>query len=138
GSKIGHLQVEWPADLVAYVGSSIYHYMNCLSAWMVIPNAFVIALLDTVRNRILSLALEIESEAPTAGEASPGTEPLPEQVVGHIFHTYILGGSNTIATGSSHFTQNSIYSVRNNDFDSLKSYLKNTGLAEDDLAELEL
>jgi hypothetical protein len=131
------LQVPWQADLVVHVAGQIYRNMNCMSAWMVIPSNFMVGLLDTVRNKVLSFALELETEAPDAGERSADAEPLPERVVGHVFNNYILGGSNTIAAGSSHFTQNTI-SVQGGDLESLMVYLRSTGLTENDLSELEL
>jgi hypothetical protein len=135
--KGNNLQVPWPADFVAHFGKGIYRYMNCLSASMVIPNPVIVGLLDTVRNKVLSFALELETEAPDAGEGLMDAEPLPERVVGHVFNNYILGGSNTIAAGSSHFTQNTTISVRQGDLNSPSDYLKGTGLTENDLTELE-
>lgn len=132
------LHVPWRADLVAHVAGQIYRDMNCMSAWMVIPSTFIVGLLDTVRNKVLSFALELETEAPDAGERPADAEPLPERVVGHVFNNYILGGSNTIAAGSSHFTQNTIFSVQRGDLESLRVYLKGTGLTESDLRELEV
>src|SRR6266550_378654 len=118
-----NLQVSWSADLVAHVAGRIYRYMNCMSAWMVIPRGFVVSLLDTVRNKVLTFALELETEAPDAGENTTDSARVPDRVVGHVFNNYILGGSNTIAAGSSHFTQN-IFSVQRGDLESLRVYLK--------------
>jgi hypothetical protein len=135
---VASLQVPWRADLVAHVASQIYRNMNCMSARMVIPSSFIVGLLDTVRNKVLSFALELETEAPDAGERSADAEPFSERVVGHVFNNYILGGSNTIAAGSSHFTQNTISSVRRGDMESLRAYLKDAGVTDNDLSELEL
>jgi AbiTii-like protein len=64
---------QWPADLTALVGRKIYRDMNCLSAWKVIPHNSLIALVDTIKTRVLNFVLEIEEEAPDAGEAAPTT-----------------------------------------------------------------
>lgn len=132
-----NLQVPWSADLVAHISGNIYRYMNCMSAWMVIPRGAVVGMLDTVRNKVLSFALELETEAPDAGEGTTGTALVPDRVIGHVFNNYILGGSNTIAAGSSHFTQNTISSVRTGDLQSLRAHLAEAGVSSEDVSELE-
>ncbi|MCL5959400.1 MAG: hypothetical protein M1358_08805 [Chloroflexi bacterium] len=130
-------QSPWPADLIVSVGSEIYEGLNCLSAWRVIPSNSLVAVLDTVRNRILNFVLEIEEEAPEAGEAKPGTRPLPGERVNQVFNTYILGGNNNLASGSSNFTQNVVNTVQKGDFDSLRSYLASLGVSAKEIQELE-
>ena len=105
GSTSGTAQEPWNPDLVAYVGEEIYKGMNCMQAWKVIPITAVIAALDAVRNRILSFVLEIESEAPNAGEAPINSNPVPQERVHQIFNTYIAGNVQNVATGSSDFEQ---------------------------------
>jgi hypothetical protein len=78
GNDRNTAQEDWPADWIAYFGKNIYRDANCLAAWKVIPYNALVALIDTVRNRILSFALEIEAEAPDAGEAPPNTIPVPQ------------------------------------------------------------
>ena len=101
----GSAQEPWNPDLVAHYGQKIYEGMNCMQAWKVIPITAVIAVLDAVRNRILSFVLEIESEAPDAGEAPINSNPVPQERVHQIFNTYITGDVQNIATGSSDFEQ---------------------------------
>jgi hypothetical protein len=132
------VRIQWPPDLTALVGLRIYQNMNCLQAWKLLPRGTVVGLLDTIRNRVLSFALEIEEIAPDAGDVAPGVRPLSEQRVSQVFNSYILGGNNTIAAGSSHFTQISTFEVRKNDFESLKNYLTSAGLTHEDVSELAL
>jgi len=98
----------WNPDIVAHVGLNIYQGMTCLQAWKVIPLTAVIAALDSVRNRILSFVLEIEAEAPDAGEAAINSNPLPQEKVHQIFNTYITGSVQNVATGSTDFKQQTI------------------------------
>ncbi|EGQ7821228.1 hypothetical protein DC894_RS23310 [Vibrio parahaemolyticus] len=107
-STSGTASEPWNPDLVAFVGQDIYQGMNCLQAWKVIPLTSIVAALDAVRNRILSFVLEIESEAPDAGEAALHTNPLPQEKVHQIFNTYITGNVQNVATGSSDFEQHAI------------------------------
>lgn len=131
------LQVPWPADLIAYVGSKIYEDMNCMSAWKLISSSSIAALLDTVRNRILSFVLELEAEAPDAGEAPPDARPIPEERVTQVFQTYVMGNVTTLAAGSQTITYNTEITVVQNDLDSLKQYLASLGIGESDLEELD-
>ena len=54
-------QEPWLPDLVALVSTQIYQNMNCMQAWKVIPIPNLIAILDEIRNRVLSFVLEIEA-----------------------------------------------------------------------------
>jgi hypothetical protein len=98
----------WSPDFVATVGRGIYQGMNCMQAWKVIPVPALVAALDEIRNRILNFVLEIEAQAPEAGEAPLNSMPVPEEKVNQIFYTYINGGTvHNLATGSHSFEQHS-------------------------------
>lgn len=101
----GTAQEPWNPDLVAYVGQDIYEGMNCMQAWKVIPINRIVAALDTVRTRVLNFVIEIEAEAPEAGEAPANSSPLPQERVHQIFNTYITGNVQNVATGSSNVSQ---------------------------------
>ena len=103
--ETGYSQEPWNPDLVAHVGGRIYQGMNCIQAWKVIPTPAIIALVDTVRTRILNFVLEIEAEAPDAGEAPANSTPVPQEKVTQIFNTYISGQVQNVATGGSNFRQ---------------------------------
>jgi len=104
----GTASEPWNPDLVAHVGQKIYSDMNCMQAWKVIPITAIVSALDAVRNRILNFVLEIESEAPDAGEAPINSNPVPQEKVHQIFNTYITGNVQNVATGSSDFDQQAI------------------------------
>lgn len=131
------LSNPWPADLVRLVGSKIYENMNCVNAWKVVPKSSVAALLDTVRNRVLSFVLEIEAEAPDAGEAPPDARPIPEERVTQVFQTNVMGNVASLITGSQIITHSTEITVTQNDLDSLKQYLASVGIGEPDLKELD-
>ncbi len=101
----GTVRIPWPADLVLVVSSEIYTDMNCIEAWIEIPVGALVGLLNTVRNRILNFVLEIELEAPMAGEAHSGEKPLPHDRVSQFFTTYIQGGPHNVAIGASSVSQ---------------------------------
>ncbi len=108
GDSGGSAQEAWSPDIVAHYGDKIYEGMNCMQAWKIIPLNAVVAILDIVRNRVLNFVLEIETEAPNAGEAPINSNPLPQEKVQQIFNTYISGDVQNVATGSSDFEQHAI------------------------------
>ena len=130
------LHEPWPSDFVAIVGRNIYGDMNCMQAWKVISRASLVGVIDTVRNRILSFVLEIEDEAPDAGEAPPHTNPIQQEKVSQVFNTYILGSVQNVSTGSNDVAQYGGSSIIERDVDSLVSYLEEVGVSSTDIETL--
>jgi hypothetical protein len=109
----GVLCEPWNPDIVAHFGGEIYEGMGCIQAWKVIPISAVVAAVDTIRTRVLSFALEIEEEAPEAGEAPPNTNPLPQDRVQQIFTTNIYGTVQNMANASPGASQQATYNQQN-------------------------
>lgn len=135
----GFIKYRWPPELVALYGDKIYHNYSCQTAWKLISCSSINAIIDTVRTRILEFVLEIEKEAPDAGEALPGTRPIAPDKVINIFSTTIWGNVGNVATASSGITQGINQEVHQGDLESLKRYLSDLGLEvqPSDLRELE-
>ena len=129
-------QESWPADVVAHFGEKIYQDMNCLSAWKVIPYNALVALVDTIKTRVLNFVLEIEGEAPDAGEAPPNVQPLPQERISQVFNTFISGNVQNVATGSSHVAQSGEFTILPSDFSSLQRHLASLGVDAADIADL--
>lgn len=113
GNDSGTLTEPWNPDIVAHFGDKIYEDMNCMQAWKVIPTSALVAALDTIRTRILSFVLEIEAEAPEAGEAPANSSPVPQDRVQQIFNTYISGNVQNIANASPGTHQHATYNEQN-------------------------
>jgi hypothetical protein len=96
----GILLSRWPGDLIYDVADKYYKGYALLTAHIEIPKSAVVGVLDAIRNKVLKFALEIEQQNPAAGEVLPGTTPVPEEKVGQIFNTYIMGGAQNVAVGS--------------------------------------
>jgi hypothetical protein len=132
------VKLVWPGDLVAYLSDKLVEggwHLTC--ARRAIATSSLVALLDTVRNRVLSFALEIEEEAPDAGEAPPGQKPIAEERVQQVFYTYIMqGGSAQIAAGNQTIKYEIDIEVIHNDFDSLKRFLSSLEIGEGDIQDL--
>jgi len=130
-------QVPWPANVVAALAGQFYENMNCLSAWRVVSRASIEHVLDAVRNRALALALEIEKEAPDAGEGLSGDEPIAQDRVNQIFNTTIQGPVGAFAAGSRDFTQEVRQAVTPGDRGSLREALHHLGVPGDEVDSLE-
>jgi hypothetical protein len=103
------LEEPWNPDIVALIGRGIYEHMVCMQAWKVIPASLLVAILDTVRTRVLNFALEIETQNPSAGEAMLDEKPLPPETVQQIFNTYISGDVQNLASGSTNVSQSATW-----------------------------
>ncbi|WP_131740284.1 AbiTii domain-containing protein [Actinomadura roseirufa] len=135
------LRVPWPSDAVPYVNQLIedgkarmYPMMGLVQAWKPVSPSQVRGILDTVRNRVLDLALSIETEDPDAGERAGSS--LSEERGNQIFNTAIYGGSPNVAVGSSHFVQQTLSNPARSD-EELISQLRQVGLPAELLEELE-
>lgn len=105
-SEGGSASEPWDPSLVAIVGQGIYQGMNCVQAWNVIPMNSLVAVLDSVRTRVLNFVLDIEAEDPDAGEAPINSNPVPPERVQQIFNTNIYGNVQNMASGSEGVIQN--------------------------------
>lgn len=122
--------------VLAYLGhGKILQRYTTMTAWRAMPVAVLNGVLDTVRNRILTFALEIEDENPDAGEAPVGEEPVPSPIVAQHFNTTILGGTNNLAIAGRDAAQ-TITNVTAGNWDSLQEALRVLGIPESDIAEL--
>jgi hypothetical protein len=70
------------------------------NAWQEVPGSVFIGLIDTIRTRVLRLALELKDDL---GEVHDQIKDLPKEQVDRSVINNIYGGTNIIA--SSHFTQ---------------------------------
>ncbi len=134
--KSGSLQNRWPADVFELFGGSIFEDMNLMEAWNTIPKSAVVGILDTVRNRVLNFALEIEEENADAGDVISTSPPMSQSKVQQIFKTTIHGNVGNIASGSQHFSQSSAMEIERGNFEQLAEFLKTLGLENKDIKEL--
>lgn len=81
-----NIRFTWPANILTLIRPKVYLYLECATAWRVVSVNSLVAILDTVKTRVLDFALEIEAEAPEAGEAKPGTKSIPDPALTQIFN----------------------------------------------------
>lgn len=129
-----HLSRPLPANLA--LRTEIFQGWTTTAIWQDVSRSKLAGVLDAVRNGVLNFVLEIEQENPDAGEAKPGTQPIPEPQVAQIFNTYVLGG---VAAVGNDVVQSVVQTAQISvgDLDSLRNYLLQMGLDAEDLQNLE-
>jgi len=122
--------------LIAYLRDKILSRFQLTNAWQSISTSSLVALLDTVKNRVLNFVLEMEAVAPNAGEPLQGEKPIPEDRVQQVINTVIWGGSAQIAAGNQTIKHDTDIKIIQNDFDSLRRFLSSLEVGEDSIREL--
>lgn len=131
----GNLQSHWPADLVIRYQRDFIQNMALNRAWQEIPVSSVIGLVDTVRNRLLEFALELQEEI---GDTETPLEKIAPENVEKAVTTIIYGGHNVIASYiSGDVQQVGELNVIKGDFVSLTRVLESVGVQADEIGALE-
>ncbi|HUI29676.1 MAG TPA: hypothetical protein VLX91_05630 [Candidatus Acidoferrales bacterium] len=126
----------WPAEVVAKYGQQMYEDMNCIGAWRAIGRNQIEGILDTIRNRVLSFVLEIESIVPDVGEVQSGDQRISKGRITQIYKTVIHGNVGNVSSGSANVSQTAQFEIIENDFATLEKYLAGVGISKEDIAEL--
>jgi hypothetical protein len=133
----GHtLSYEWDANLVNYYQEAFISGHAMTNAWQEIPKSAITGMLDTIRTRVLNMALEIRNEI---GESDADlkkvkTDSAEADKVNHIVINQIYGGTVFMA-GSG--TQNiNVQNIAVGNWEDLKKALTGVGIAENDVDEL--
>jgi hypothetical protein len=126
------LHSPWPADLVALVADRFYVGMVLVQAWLEFGRGELLSAVESVRNRILSFALE--AEAHVAIDDTPPS-PAASNALQQVFHTHIHGAVSNLAQGSSQFAQHS--GLAPGDLRHLIECVEGLGLPAEDVRALE-
>lgn len=141
----GSLQVMWSGDLIAYYQQKEM-YTNGLrlaSAWRIMTKQKLTGVLETIRTRVLNFVLKIEEELEindsskkTAKDSKTiGTK---NSTVTQIFHNTIYGGNLSQGSNAQTSQVSMNINVEEKNIKSLKQYLKQLGIQDKDLEELEV
>ena len=93
-------QVPWPAGAVPITRPRVLQEMECVTAWKAISRGELVAVLDGVRNRLLSLVLQLEREAPEAGQVPSSSLSIPSEQVNRLVQMNIYAGSTSVTDNS--------------------------------------
>ena len=135
-TDVGLLQVA-TGNLALILGMKVYRNQNCVHAWAEFEAGNLVELLNGVRNRILDFALAIWKEEPTAGDVNPAASAtLKSAHVTQIFNTHVLGGTaNLVGTA---IDSTIAFSITAHDFSSLENCLRERGVEDEDIQDLNL
>ena len=111
----------WNSNLVALHADKILTGYSCLEAWRVVPVYFFREIVETVRNKLLILCLEIEKvNLDVSGVPSNITS---QESIKMIVHNTFNGSVNNVAQNSSEFSQSVTISDNSQLFSDIKSQL---------------
>lgn len=129
GDKTGSLHEPWPLNLAIHHASKIMHDMQCVSAWKEIPIGAVVRLLDSVKTRVLGFAIDLEREAPSAGDTPIGSlPPLSSEKMTQIFNTNITGNVGNVSNSGENYSQTATTHVQTGNWESLEKQLAEFGI----------
>lgn len=141
GDGEGTVETPWDPNLVLYYQHKLSNRGYLLiSAWQELSKAGLIGMLDIVRNRVLNMALEIQTEIGEKDEDLKNVTAEDREKVDHTVVTHIYGGNVYLSTGYSLLNATTVQQTQQNiaigDWEHLSSVLREAGLSGDDLKEL--
>ncbi len=134
------IMLPWSPNWVAAaseVGTIIDDYA-LVSAHRVLGKNYVDAALDTVRNRLLTFVLELETEFPDKAKSEVAASEIPTERSAQLFQTHVYGGQNIIASGHD-ITQQTVFpppGISPRDLAALLDYMRGLGVPEEAVSEL--
>jgi hypothetical protein len=127
--------IPWSPNLVARYQSAFFEGSYILAnAWQEVPGTFFAALNDTIRNRVLKFALELQEELGSVGDDAAA---LPPERIDQTVITNIFGGHVVIAGRVHDVTQAESVVVIKGDTASLIEALVRMGADKSDVRALE-
>lgn len=123
--------IEWPANLTLMYQTSFLGGYVLNRAWQEVPSSVLIGLIDTVRTRILRLALELKDDL---GSVNDDPKELPKEKIDQSVVNNIFGGNVVIA--STNFTQIGSVEIGKGDWAGLSKALEKLGLENPAISEL--
>jgi hypothetical protein len=134
----GQITMDWPPNLVLYYQSRIPftgQQMNLIAAYQEIPKPTLVELLDTVRNRVLNVALEIQSELGERDEDLKNITLQSEEKIERYVAQQIFNGNVYVSTGQSTMTVQEQHIPAGN-WEQLQKVLCSSGVSQSDLESL--
>ncbi len=135
-NKADDAQLPWNPSLTTKYQSKFFEDSDMVlnRAWQVIPGSVLVALLETVRNRVLRFALELRGQL---GPSAPTVEKLPSEAIERSVVTNIYGGNILIAAHAENISQLSHTNIAIGDTAALKHALKEFGITDEGIKQLE-
>jgi predicted transcriptional regulator len=138
----GTITMNWPTNLVLYYQQRIPNSKGMIlnHAYQEIPKPSLVEMLDTVRNRVLNMALEIKSEVGDTDADLKRITVSESKKVDQTIVNNIYGGNVYLSGGNSTMTATTIQQQQQNvvagDWVVLERALKDAGIDAPELKEL--
>jgi len=136
----GVITFPWDDNLVLRYQNELLRGWGLLKAYQQTPKSVIAGLLDTIRTRVLNMALEIKSEV---GETDADLKKITPQGAKQVDQTIvnnIFGGNFYVSTGGSTMNATTIQQQQQNivagDWEHLAKVLRSSGISEPELDEL--
>jgi hypothetical protein len=102
----GVMHYDWPSDMIAFYQSRLLRGAVLMSAWQQVPKSVYAGVLDSVRTRVLTMAIDIKNDAEASGldltrikQNSPEADKVQQTVVHAVYgNVYVAAGSQVINT----------------------------------------
>lgn len=126
---------EWNANLIAYYQETFMEGHALIKAWQEIPLGVIAGMLDTIRTRVLNMALELKSEI---GESDADLKKVKQnsseaEKVNSIVLTQIFGGTVYMAAGQQNVN---VQNIAVGNWEDLKKALESLGIPQGELDKL--
>jgi AbiTii len=133
-SEGNSLTYQWRADMVVYYQERFIPGHVMTTAWQEVPPSAIAGMLDTIRTRVLNVALDIKKEIGESDADLKKIEPNSEKAekVNHIVINHIYGGTVYVGDQQTINTQN----IAVGNWQELTKALLAAGIQERDIGEL--
>lgn len=134
GEGADNLSMPWNTDYVVHYQQDFFDYYALHAARRVVGRGDLSQLVEAVRTRLLNFSLEIEASNPDAGEADPGTAPIPADAVSEAFQVTVMGDNNVVNAAGRDATQ--VISFDDGRWDQLRETLAGFGVPDKEVDSL--
>jgi len=140
GSDSSQISFPWNDNLVLFYRNKIMRGWQLWSAQQTVPKSAVAGIVDTVRTRVLNMALEIRSTIGDKDEDLKKITPEESQKVDQTIVNNIYTGNVYVSGGSSTMTATTIQQQQQNiiagDWEQLAKALRTAGVSAPEIGEL--
>ena len=126
---------DLPIEFIEDLNFQYNDELTWLKTWQLIPRTFFTNIIDQVKNKVLSLTLELEKQLPEIDQNDLSKDETSKEIIQNIFYTNIYAPVTGLNIHSNINNQNNSL-VIDGDFESLKQFLLNYNIELDDIAEL--
>ncbi|MBB5329439.1 hypothetical protein [Tunturiibacter gelidoferens] len=133
----GTMTIPWPQNLALYYQTKLKNsrHMVLISAYQEIPRSAIVELIDTIRTRVLNLALEIQTEVGEEDGDLKSLSHAAEQKVDQTIVNNIYGGQVYVSSGRSTINV-SQQGLTPGDWNQLQELLLSSGVSKAEVHEL--